>query len=75
MENPPLPHGRGPDFSQLCGCFQTTQEGVMLIAYRAIALFLAVLVSMVIVRERGMTRKITGGMVLVLLILRAFLVK
>ena len=50
-------------------------EDEVLIAYQGIALLIAVLVCLVILRERRLGRQITGGMVLVLLLLRLFLVK
>jgi ABC-type sulfate transport system permease component len=47
----------------------------MLTIYQAITLLLAVLVAWVTVRERSLGRQITGGIVLILLLLRIFLIK
>lgn len=47
----------------------------MLIVYRGICVLLAGLIAAVIVRERSPGRQVTGGIVLVLLLLRIFLVK
>jgi hypothetical protein len=47
----------------------------MLIVYQAICLLLALLVGAVTVRERSLGRQITGGLVLILLLLRMFLIK
>jgi hypothetical protein len=47
----------------------------MLIVYQAICLLLALLVGAVIVRELNLGRQITGGIVLILLLLRLFLIK
>jgi hypothetical protein len=47
----------------------------MILAYQAITAFLAVLITAVTLRERNPGRQITGGVVLVLLLLRIFLIK
>jgi len=47
----------------------------MLIAYQAICVWLALLIAAVTVRERNLGRQITGGVVLILLLLRIFLIK
>jgi hypothetical protein len=47
----------------------------MLHIYQAITLLIAILVAAVTVRERSLGRQITGGVVLVLLLLRIFLIK
>jgi hypothetical protein len=47
----------------------------MLHIYQAITLLIAILVCAVMMRERNLGRQITGGVVLVLLLLRIFLIK
>lgn len=47
----------------------------MLTVYRLVTALLAVLVVIVTLRERSLGAKVTGGMVLVPLLLRLFLVK
>ena len=47
----------------------------MLIAYRLIVLVIAGLVSAVVLRSRSTGLQATGGLVLVVLLLRLFLVK
>ena len=48
---------------------------MMLHVYQLITLLIAVLVVAVTVRERNWGRQIIGGMVLVMLLLRLFLIK
>ncbi|MEI6197432.1 MAG: hypothetical protein WCS42_24215 [Verrucomicrobiota bacterium] len=48
---------------------------MMLHVYQLITLLMAVLVAIVTLRERNLGRQITGGVVLVMLILRIFLIK
>jgi hypothetical protein len=48
---------------------------MMLHIYQLITLLVAVLVVAAILRERSLSRQITGGVVLVLLLLRLFLIK
>lgn len=48
---------------------------MMLHVYQLITLLIAVLVVAVTVRERNWSRQIIGGMVLVMLLLRLFLIK
>jgi len=43
--------------------------------YQLMTVFIAVLVIAVMLRERNLSRQITGGVVLVLLLLRIFLIK
>jgi hypothetical protein len=43
--------------------------------YQLIAVLIAVLVIVVMLRERNLSRQIMGGVVLVLLLLRIFLIK
>jgi hypothetical protein len=43
--------------------------------YQLITLLMAVLVMAVMLRERSVSRQITGAVVLVLLLLRVFLIK
>ena len=43
--------------------------------YQLMTVLLAVLVIAVMLRERNLSRQITGGVVLVLLLLRIFLIK
>ena len=47
----------------------------MLVAYRLITALLVVLVGVVTLRERSLGRQVTGGMVLVPLLLRLLLLK
>jgi hypothetical protein len=47
----------------------------MLIVYQAVCLLLALLVGIVTMRERNLGRQVTGGFVLILLLLRMFLIK
>ncbi len=47
----------------------------MLIVYQGICVLLAVLIAAVTLRERSLGRQVTGGVVLVLLLLRIFLIK
>ena len=48
---------------------------MMLYIYQAITALIAMLVSVATLRERSLGRQITGGVVLVLLLLRIFLIK
>lgn len=48
---------------------------MMLHIYQAITALIAVLVATVMLRERHVSRQITGAIVLVLLLLRIFLIK
>ena len=48
---------------------------MMLHIYQLITALIAVLVMAVMVRERNLSRQITGAIVLVLLLLRVFLIK
>ncbi len=48
---------------------------MMLHVYQLITLLMVVLVAIVTLRERNLGRQITGGIVLVMLILRIFLIK
>jgi hypothetical protein len=48
---------------------------MMLHLYQLITALIAALVVAVILRERSLSRQITGGVVLVLLLLRLFLIK
>jgi hypothetical protein len=47
----------------------------MLIVYQGICVLLAILIAAVTLRERNLSRQITGGLVLILLLLRMFLIK
>ena len=48
---------------------------MILHVYQLITLLIAVLVIAVMLHERNLSRQITGGVVLVLLLLRIFLIK
>jgi hypothetical protein len=48
---------------------------MMLHIYQLITALMAVLVATVTLRERNLGRQITGGVVLVMLLLRIFLIK
>ena len=48
---------------------------MILHVYQLITLLIAVLVIAVLLRERNLSRQVTGGVVLVLLLLRIFLIK
>jgi len=45
------------------------------IVYHAIVVFIALLVAAVTLRERSIGRQVSGGIVLVILLLRIFLIK
>jgi hypothetical protein len=47
----------------------------MLIAYQAVCIWIALLIAAVTLRERDLGRQITGGVVLILFLLRIFLIK
>jgi hypothetical protein len=57
---------------EYCGVLQ---EAGMLIVYQGICVLLAILIAAVTLRERNLSRQITGGLVLILLLLRMFLIK
>ena len=48
---------------------------MILHVYQLITLLIAVLVAAVMLRERSLSRQVTGAFVLVLLLLRIFLIK
>ncbi len=48
---------------------------MMLHIYQLLTALIAVLVATVTIRERNLGRQITGGVVLVMLLLRIFLIK
>jgi hypothetical protein len=52
-----------------------TQFLVLQIVYQAIVVFIALLVAAVTLRERSIGRQVSGGIVLIILLLRIFMVK
>ena len=48
---------------------------VLQIVYHAIVVFIALLVAAVTLRERSIGRQVSGGIVLIILLLRIFMVK
>jgi len=57
---------------EYCGFLR---EAGMLIVYQGICVLLAILIAAVTLRARNLSRQITGGLVLILLLLRMFLIK
>jgi len=49
--------------------------GMLQIVYHAIVVFIALLVAAVTLRERSIGRQVSGGVVLIILLLRIFMVK
>ena len=52
-----------------------TQFLALRIIYQAIVVFIALLVAAVTMRERSIGRQVSGGIVLMILLLRIFMVK